>query len=398
MSTYSPSPQLPANTHQQLAGQLFQVPAQPEPAPVQQQWSPQVTLSGGVVPGAPAQPSPTVPVSPGFQSPQIPAPINYPAPVQTAPAFPAAPAPVTPAPAPPVQSRSILDSLVQQSQLTPQEAAAYRSDQELFVDMLAMLNARQEPAAAPATPTPPAPTTPAPAAGPSPDELNRQVMALQQSGALEFTNGRFVSKYPDFQSIAEKANQERMRAEQHLQELNNPQQWLRKHGEAVFDERLQPLQQKIDQLQSMLVEAMPKPHEAWVEQNKSLLYLPDPTTGSLTNTLSPAGAVYQQTYNAAAASGIDDLRALHNIAATAAQNMFQFVSQPQPQQATPPQAQQSFWQAAGAAAPPAPGFTAPGSVMSRQQPQQTPIPVTNQGQVDFQALAAGIMNGSIPRI
>jgi len=398
MSTYTPPPQYPANTPQQLAGQLFQVPAQQAPPqPMQQPWTQPVTLSGGVVPAGqvPVMPGP---VPSGFQAPPVAPPITYPQVTPSLPVQQPAPVQVQPtapvAPAAPVPNRHILNNLVAQGHLSEQEARAYPSDEVLFYDMMQELDKRSQ--APPASQTPP-PAQPVPApAGPSADEVNRQVMALQQSGAITFENGRYVSKYPDFQAVAERANQQRMAAEQNLQELANPREWLRKNGEDVFNERLQPLQKQLEDLRKQLADATPKPHEGWIQQHRAKLYLQDPATGQLTHTLSPAGTVYDTTYKAAAGRGITDPRVLHEVAATAAENMFQYV-QPAPQAPTP-QPQQSFWQAAGASPQPVnPGFNLPGTQLSSHQAQQYPIPLTNQRLPDFRAIGDGILNGSIPR-
>lgn len=394
MSTYTPPPQFVPTTPQQLAGQMFQVPPQQAPPQPMQQPTQPITLSGGVVPAGQVPVMP-VPVPSGFQTPPAP-PITYP---QVTPTVPSAPpvAPAAPASGP---NRNILNHLVSIGELTAQEATAYPSDEVLFYHMVDELNRRSK-AEPPAAPAAPVTNTPAPVVqpqqGPSPDELNRQVVALQQSGALEFANGRYTAKYPEFQIVAERANQERMRAEQNLQELADPRGWINKHGVEVFNEKLHPLQQEIDALKAQLAEAMPKPHEAWIAQHKSKLYLADPVTGAATQTLSPAGAVYDQTYRAQQARGIRDPRVLHEVAATAAENMFQFVQQAPPAQT--PQPQQSFWQAAGNSQQPLnPGFNLPGTQLSAHQPQQFNIPLTNQRQPDFRAIGDGILNGSIPRI
>lgn len=398
MSTYSPNPgqMNPA----QLAGQLFQVPQAGVPQAPNQPF----TLSGGVVPGAQPPVNPVASPSGYQQAPAqpVPPPIQYPpqaAPFQYVPQQPAAPAPaptpVAPA-APAAPNRTMLNSLVSRGELTAQEAAYYPSDDHLFQDLLTeVAKVRQAP------PETPAPTqTPAPQQTQAPqqslEEINRMALSLQQSGALTFEGNRYTAKYPEFQAVADRLNSERLRAEQHLQELADPQAWMKKYGQQVIEEQVKPLQEQIQSLRQQLTSALPKPHEAWVDKHRAVLYEAD-ATGNLTQNLSPVGKIYDQMWTEMSQMGLSDPRALHTIASRAAEHAMGLV--PATPQA-PPQPTQSFWQASGSQPGQIiPGFNSPGTTqLARHQAQQVAIPVTNQGFADFRAIGDGIMNGSIPRI
>ena len=384
------TPQFPASTPQQLASQLWQVP------------DPNTnTLSGGVSPG-PAQPVPQVAPGPGFST--QPAAPQYQQPAQQQPAqygqiqYPPAqqPAPQTPPPA----SREQIERMVASGRLSAQEAQAYRSDTQFFDDLyeLALSGVTPPQPQPPQQPVQQQPVQqPAQQPGPPPEELARNLLALQQSGAIEFVNGRYISKYPDFQNIAERANTERMRAEQALHELANPTQWIKKNGAEVIDDFLKPLKEEVMQLRRQLQETMPKPHEAWVAKYDASLRVKDAAGNTVE--LTPVGKVYDQVYRAAQARGIRDPHLLHEAAAQAAEGMMQHMQYVQPAPAPQaPVAPLTYAQAAAQSQlPPNPGFNLPGTQLSRHQPQQGAIPVTNQNTVDFHGLAAGILNGSIPR-
>lgn len=403
MSAFTPGSSV--NTPAQLANHLFQVPQAGLPQPPVQ---PPVTLSGGVVPGAQPPVNPLAAPS-GFPQPpagpQVPPPIQYPsqtAPVQYQPQYP--PQPVAPAAAP-VQpaapavgpNRIMLDKLVSSGDLTPEEAAYYPSDDHLFRDLLTEAAKAQRPQTPPANQQPPAPQQPVQpqVQQQSLDEINRMAVSLQQSGALLFEGNQYKAKYPEFQAVADRLNSERMRAEQHLLEFSDPQAWLKKYGQTVIEEQVKPLQEQILTLRQQLAEALPKPHDTWIDKHRPVLYEKD-AAGNLTQNLSPVGQVYDRMWNQMADMGIKDTRALHAIAASAAENAMQLV--PAVPQAPPAQPQQSFWQASATQqAPLIPGFNSPGTPLARHQAQQAAIPVTNQGYADFHGIAAGILNGSIPR-
>lgn len=391
----------PTMTPAQLAGQVFQAPQAGVPQPPAQP----VTLSGGVVPAAqpPVNPLASPSGFPQPPAPQVPPPIQYPpqaAPVQfqyPQPAAPAAAPPAAPAaPAPPGPNRTMLNTLVSRGDLTPDEAAYYPSDEHLFNDLLQeAAKARQTPPATQAPQQPAQPQTPQPVQQ-SLDEINRMAISLQQSGALSFDGSRYAAKYPEFQAVADRLNTQRLQAEQHLQELADPQAWLKKYGQTVIEEQVKPLQEQILTLRQQLAAAMPKPHEAWVEKHRPVLYEKD-ASGNLTQNLSPIGQVYDRMWTQMEQTGLKDPRALHTIASAAAEQAMNLVPQIN-QPAAPPQPQQSFWQASGATqAPLIPGFNSPGTQLARHQSNQVAIPVTNQGFADFRAIGEGILNGSIPR-
>lgn len=388
MTAFS-TPQFPANTPQQLASQLWQVP------------DPNTnTLSGGVSPG-PAQPvTQTVP-GPGFSTQPTAPQYQQPAPQQPQYQQFQQPAPQPaqqPAPQAPPVSRSQIERLVASGRLSAAEAQAFSSDAQLLDDLyelaLSGVNTQQAPTPAPPVQQPQQATV---AQTPPPEELARTLLALQQSGAVEFANGRYISKYPDFQGIAERANTERMKAEQALQELSNPNQWIRKNGAEVIEDFLKPLKEEVQSLRQQLQATMPKPHEAWVSKYDAHLRIKDQAGNTVE--LTPMGKVYDQVYRATQARGIRDPQVLHDAASQAAEALLQYT---QPMQQAPvqqaPAAPLTFAQAAAQSQlPNNPGFNLPGTQLSRHQPQQGVIPVTNQNTVDFHGLAAGILNGSIPR-
>jgi ribosomal protein L29 len=396
MADFVPN-QTPATTPQQLAGQMWQVPQAPPTGN---------TLSGGVSP-APVQP--VIPAAPVAGYNPIQQPIQTPVPpvqFQQPPQTPAQPIQYqqfqppaqTPQTPPPAATRAQLDRMVATGKLSPHDAAMFQSDAQFLDDLYDL--ALQPPAAPPAQPqTPQVPQVPVvqPAQGPPPEELARTLQALQQAGAVVFENGRYVSKYPDFQGVAERANLDRMKAEQALQELSNPNQWLRKNGSEVIDEFVKPLKEELQQLRAQLQASLPKPHEAWIAKHEAQLKQRD-AAGNVVG-LTPAGMVYDQTYQSVRARGIRDPQVLHDVAAQAAEALLQHMQTAQP---VVPQAQPqtplSYAQAAALSQQPLnPGFNMPGTTLSRHQPQQSPIPTTNQNTVDFHGLAAGILNGSIPR-
>lgn len=288
--------------------------------------------------------------------------------------------------------------MVASGRLSAAEAQAFSSDTQLLDDLYELALSGVNPPqpqipAQPASPAQPAQQAPAP----PPDELARTLLALQQSGAIEFANGRYISKYPDFQGIAERANTERMKAEQALQELSNPNQWLRKNGAEVIEDFLKPLKEEVQSLRQQLQATLPRPHEAWVAKHDAQLRIKDQAGNTVE--LTPVGKVYDQVYRAAQARGIRDPQLLHDAAAQAAEALLQY-TQPMQQSPAPqaPAAPLTFAQAAAQSQlPNNPGFNLPGTQLSRHQPQQGVIPVTNQNTVDFHGLAAGILNGSIPR-
>jgi len=367
----------PAASFTALSSQLFQaptaVPAMPAPmAP------PAQTPSGGV--GVPPGPV-TVPGG-TFQTPP-----PLPVPSQFSP--PAAPVVQTPPPATPVvpqqtsPSRVQLDRLAREGVLTPQEVQSFSSDVELF-DTLLTLGSSQKPAA-PVTPSTP-PTSPPSIPAPARSDLAAAAQALQAHGLLEMQGGMYVPKAPEAQAIADSLNQQLQAREQVLAELNDPAGWLRKHGEPVFDTRFKTLEQRIEQLQAQLAEAAPKPHIQWVEQHKDQLY----TDQNGQRVLSPAGNAYNQTWQQLVDLGYTDVGQLHTSASQAA-----LAAMRASQAAAPAAPPQTFMQAAqNYPAPVNPGFTAPGTPLSNQNPQ-TVIPTTPQGMPDFNAIVSGVMNGSI---
>lgn len=196
----------------------------------------------------------------------------------------------------------------------------------------------------------------------------------------------YVPKAPEAQAIADSLNLQIQAREQTLAELNDPAGWLRKHGEPVFDTRFKTLEQRLEQLQNQITEAAPKPHLQWVEQNKASLY----TEQNGQRVFSPAGNAYNQTWQQLADLGYTDVRQLHTAASQAALAAMRAY-----QSAPPAQPPQTFMQGAQQyQAPINPGFTAPGTPLSSQSPQ-APTPVNSLGLPDWNAIQAGILNGSI---
>jgi hypothetical protein len=358
-----------------LSAQVFQPPTAPvPPAPMAQPLTP----SGGV--GVPPGPV-TVPGG-TFSTPSPIQPQYAPQPVAPAPMTPVAPPPQ------PAPSRTQLDRLVQNGTFTAQDVQGISSDAELFDALLTL--GQQSPSAAPASPpaappVPPVVPTPTPSA-PARSDLTAAAQALQAHGLLEMRGGMYVPKAPEAQAIADSLNQQIQAREQVLSELNDPTSWLKKHGEPVFDTRFKTLEQRIEQLQNMLAEAAPKPHVQWVEQHKDQLY----TEQNGQRVFSPAGNAYNQTWQQLADLGYTDVKQLH---ASASQAALAAMRAYQPAAPAPPP--QSFMQAAQQyQAPVNPGFTAPGTMLSNQNPQ-TVTPVNTLGLPDFDAIAAGILNGSI---
>lgn len=229
--------QIPPATPQALAGSLFQAPAPPQappvPAPPQTPYS-GITPTGGVTPAVPQVAAPQPAAAPTGLSPQQMQQYGV-APVQQP------PAPVVPAP-----KRTEIERLVRQGQMTAEEAAYYPSDDVLFDDLIGVISQQQAKAAAPAPAPASAPVQPAPAAVPNtqtPQEIAQTAITLQQQGILVFQDGRYVSKYPEFTAVADRLNTDRLRAEQSLQELSDPQAWLRKHGTAVIEDATKPLRE-----------------------------------------------------------------------------------------------------------------------------------------------------------
>jgi hypothetical protein len=196
----------------------------------------------------------------------------------------------------------------------------------------------------------------------------------------------YVPKAPEAQAIADSLNAQIQSREQTLAELNDPTKWLQKHAEPVFDTRFKTLEQRIEQLQNQIAEAAPKPHLQWVEQNKAHLY----SEQNGQRVFSPAGNAYNQTWQQLADLGYTDVKQLHASASQAAMAAMKAY-----QAAPPAQPPQTFMQAAnGYSGQMNPGFTAPGTSMSNQNPQ-TATPMNSKGMPDWDAIQTGILNGSI---
>ena len=374
-------------TPQQLSSSVFQMPAPPESTP-----------SGGVTPGmssgAPAaSPGPTT-AMPAPQQASNP----YAAATPVASAQPVAQPQVTQAQ--PVATRAMLDSYVNLGLMTPDEAKYYRSDADLILEIdsarkeieAARQQMQQQP---PATPTPPPvqPQTPV-APQKSDEELMGVATSLLQTGALEMVNGRYTSKVPELQTYADKLNAQQWEMQKQMAELRNPSEWLKKHGSGFIEEVTKPLQDEIKSLKEQLSQTVPKPHEAWIAQNRDRLYVME--NGQPTQQLSPAGQVYDRVYRTASSQGITDPVVLHQLASEAAGPLLTgtapaAAAQPQPQSP-------SFWAQASQASATNPGFNLPGTKLSSHQQQQTAIPVTNTGYPDMMAMAQGVLNGSLPRV
>lgn len=401
------TPQYPsASNPQQLAQQLFQVPAQGPQVPAPMNPTAGIPTNSGVgfpataaqvapatsSPMYPVQPAPAYPVpqqQPAYPMPQQQQPLMYQMPQQPAPQQPVAPPqqPVAPA-------KTVINQLVQSNQLSAADATLFRSDMDLYNFLLDTVRRPDEPGqatqpTAPASPSPAQQTPPAQ----TPDDFTRSLLSLQQSGAVTLENGRYVAKYPEFSAITERANMEQIRAQQALFELSDPKAWFKKHGQEVLQETMAPLQTEIQRLRSELANSLPQPHEGWIAKNESKLRAVDPMTGQ--TVLTQAGQVYDSVYKDLQRYGTRDPRALHEGAARAAEAVMAAAPVVQPQQQTSPM---TFMQAAAAnPLPPTPGFNLPGTQLSRAQANQYQIPVTNQRTVDFRAIGEGILNGQIPR-
>lgn len=349
-----------------LGTDLFQVPAQPAPPPI--------TPSGGV--GAPPGSPVTVPggTYPPAQQPYQP---TYQQPAPTPPAI---------TPPPQASPRAQLDRLVSQGVLTQAEALEFQSDERLF-DALVTTTRPTTPVTPPPVLAPPAVPITTTTTAPATSDLTAAAQALQAHGLLEMRGGVYVAKAPEAGAIADSLNRQLQDRERTLQELHDPQSWLKKHGEQVFDPRFQTLEQKIAQLESQLAAAKPKPHEQWVAQHQDQLY--QEQNGQ--RVFSPAGNAYKNTWDQLATMGYTDVDVLHASASQAAMAAMQAAPAPAPQQ--------TFLQAAAASSRPlTPGFNLPGTSLSNQQNPQDNIPVNSRGMPDWNAIQAGLANGSIPRM
>ena len=326
------------------------------------------------------QQPPVQPQAPQFQQP---APVQYPPVQQPAqPQVPAQPAgQLIPQPAP-QPSRSMLDRLVGQGQLTPAMAREFRDDNDL---MDALLQMSLDPPAEPpvqqpaAANTPSLPTQPTPGS-PDQDTSGAEVAsALVGAGLIKQVGSRYIAENPDFAGYADQLNRQQAETEARLQELRDPSKWFSKYGEDFLKQHTDPLMQKISQLESQLTAMTPPPHEAWVKENNSKLFNQD-------GTRTPAGETYHNVYATLQSQGVSDLKVLHATASRAAEpwlNHTPVAQAPaQPQQSSP-----GFWERANQALPAAPGFSAPGSPLANQGPQTGGIPVTGRGFVDFRQLA-----------
>jgi hypothetical protein len=208
---------------------------------------------------------------------------------------------------------------------------------------------------------------------------------------LEFKGGLYVAKAPEAHAIAEGLNAQQRERDQILTGLRDPESWLRKAGQNVYDPQLRAMEQHIRQLEERIQASVPKPHEQWIAQHRDALYVEQNGQRQFT----PAGQVYNNTWAQMEQMGVKDERVMHLAASQAAQVAFTANQMPA---GSPPTQLQTFMQAAaGYQQPLNPGFTMPGTPLSNQQRPQNTTPVNTRGMVDWDALQAGLLNGSIPR-
>ena len=237
--------------------------------------------------------------------------------------------------------------------------------------------------AQPATP-PAAPQLPAPPA----EDLNKMAMAFQQNGWMALENGQWVAKQPAAGQLAQQLNQQILEAQARQAELSDPSAFIAKYGKTAIEQYLTPLQKEMEalrqqnlQLQQDIAKSTPKPHEAWIEQNKAVLWTTDQ---SGTRTPSAAGKAYGDAWDMAANYGMTP-EDVHKFAMTAATPYLTTVTQqaPQPQQPQP-------WMQQVLQNPPAqnPAFNAPGTFLSNVPPQQQNVFLDNDGLPSFARLQA----------
>lgn len=329
-----------------------------------------------------ATPQPNIPSAPsgGANNPPVPVPqpggMGLPTPQPQAPQFipPAAPA-----------RDPYLIQLEQSNRLPP---GRFNTVQEAF-DAIYTLAEQQESeldrfkAQPPAAPAPP--VTPAPPA----EDLNKMAMAFQQNGWMALENGQWVAKQPAAGQLAQQLNHQLLEAQARQAELSDPVSFIAKYGKTAIEQYLTPLQKEMEalkqqnlQLQMDIAKSTPKPHEAWVEQNKAVLWTTDQNG---TRTPSVAGKAYADAWDMAESYG---MRAedVHKFAMTAATPYLTTVTQqaPQPQ---PPQP----WMQQVLQNPPAqnPAFNAPGTFLNNSvPPQQRDVTLDNDGLPSFARLQA----------
>lgn len=300
-------------------------------------------------------------------------------------------APTTPA----VENR-LVQKYIQAGQIQP---GRFQNDEQLMNALITLAQQQAEALEAvqgqqPAAPQPPAapPTTPTPPATPGVD-LSQLATVFQQQGLLSFQNGQWIATNPVAQEAAVQLNRKALEAQAIQAELSDPRNFILKHGaDALKEKLLTPVEQRlaemaaqIERQQQLLDQAIPKPHEAWFNENRKALETVD-ATGQPVKTA--AGVAFENAWNTAVQAGVNDPVALHKIAQAAALPVIQQVAPPQQPQAP---AVPWFQQAQNTPATDT-GFGLPGSqVGNPHQPTGIGVPVTNDGFPDYhQMLRQGI--------
>ena len=293
-----------------------------------------------------------------------------------------------PQPAAPVENR-LVQKYIQAGQIQP---GRFQNDEQLMNALITLAQQQAEaleaaqgqqpaapqPPAAPVTPTPPAPGV----------DLSQLATVFQQQGLLSFQNGQWVAANPIAQEAAAQLNRKALEAQAIQAELSDPRNFILKHGaDALKEKLLPPLEQRIADLQAQLErqqqvldQAIPKPHEAWFNENRKALETVD-ANGQPTKTA--AGVAFENAWNTAVQAGVNDPVALHRIAQAAALPVIQQVAPPQQQQAP---AVPWFQQAQNTPATDT-GFGLPGSqVGNPHQPTGIGVPQMNDGFPDYHAM------------
>ena len=244
-------------------------------------------------------------------------------------------------------------------------------------------------ATVPVTPAPSVTLPTQPAAGalvPQPQSsLMSMVQPMIASGAIRESGGFYTATTDALSSVAAALNAERSKQ---IQEA------AAKQAADAVNPQLEAIQKQFAELQQQIQRSIPQPHDTWINQHKEYLYVKD-QAGQLTNTMTPAGQIYNNVWNSLAPKHSDP-SVLHAAALQAVESYWRTVPPVTQGQPVP---QQTFMQAA-AAAPMnlTPGFNMPGQFLSNQNAQQSGPPRTPQGNADWRHYQTLALSGSLPPV
>ena len=223
------------------------------------------------------------------------------------------------------------------------------------------------------------------------EDLNKMAMAFQQNGWMALENGQWVAKQAAAGQLAQQLNHQILEAQARQAELSDPTAFIAKYGKAAIEQYLSPVQKEIENLRQQnlylhneISKNTPKPHEAWVKQNESVLWTTDQSGA---RTPSVVGKAYGDAWDMAASYGMS-AEDVHKFATTAVTPYLATMNQQAPV-ATP--APQQPWMQQVLQSPPAqnPAFNAPGTYLNNSVPhQQRDVSLDNDGLPSFARLQA----------